>query len=1324
MIVGIILFVVAIGGTVVALAMAVKVGDLQAKFTDQEIVSSDSDLYDQTLFDAVKAVIGDVQNFDQLSLETLYDHYGIGLLQGVGGIDFTNKDFYSAPLKDIMGDFSIIVNSFTLRDISGLTGNDFETYNLPILTENLDNNVKTALDNILGSIKGDLTVRTIKTKLIPDFNVENDLIKALQDIPFSSFGSAINAFRLCTFLDVNTDTFVPSGAVKVFVKVDRYEEVSKADLAQKGDFVYKDGVELFSADAVDTDADGKTDKMVERELRFANKGTAEAPNYVVDNSCYGTDFDANATETKFYRHVEYAEYQTGTTYPDGTEYFVKGFANRITSFDNETAPGTFELYFKGFLSLKDLYAEEAGDKVELNGKVTGATIDVNGALYKKGEGEGATYEASTQYTIKDETIKKNSKLMKKDFESTRTIYLRVHEGTSKPLLQSFAYITLAELQDMDDFVDNVTVGDVIEVKEDSSKILKALKDTKFGDISTKIDSLVIDEVIDVVFDEYTVNNVDGEYVYIESEKEGNFVLYNAKRHPGMQRYARTEIPGDPITYEYTPSEDGAYVKNGYFFKYANLTDAEKALDPVRYTKNPDITNASSLIMQALALRGAKTNELGKITDDLCIYEVVDMAADDTSRVMKALAKRDCKIKEIGSVIDDLYIDDVIEIKDDSSLVMKSLAKRKCKIKDLGKITDELSLKESMKIVMDNFVLDDVNGVFVCVEDVESYIPYDEVENLGWDRFVKVGDAWVAYDSTDPAHEGLVQYVHGRYYTLYNPAVHTSVDHFYTREEVAGSSSKVLQRFANTTLGKFTDAFTGLILGDVLKIEADRYAVADADYLNFVLHPDHADEQYFYYEATDGLYLLANAEYRAAHPDDTFYRVEKVGKSKKIIKKLAYAKVDNLSSAIDKIMDDMFLSDLIDIYDHYQVVETTDPVTDASKFLLLSDGTQDEAGNDIVYVYDNSGKYIKSPIEYAPATDLELGSVSNSIYGWTAAPNDKTNPADVAQFTVLMSSGNIYYKDGTEYINNIPLCTYVFYSDSAAQKANLYYREAGAGAEVFPQYDGTDLYVKVMGSYIAYDSNNPAHSNMDIYCLHTSTTVEGYRYYVRLDEYRSIYVKNNAGTWQPCPATDGDKVALFTDGATQKYARQYCEDVYVEDVAGDYVFFDGRYVAYDAGNSDHDGLTRCRVERGFVASKAQVHNGAYITDNPALLLHVTITKEKSSAVLRMMKEKQVTMKSMGKAVADATIDDLMDIQPDSIFDKAEIKVSTINNLGSTMSNMMNTMKIGDLLDWANITSVQPNVKSAIEDAKLTDFFTSLQYSNGAITVNMLKLYGVE
>ena len=119
MVIGIILFVVAIGGTLVLLATQMTVGQIQqAVIGSDSVISSDSEIYDKTVFDTVQSVMNDFQNFDKLSLKTLYEHYGIKLLNGISGIDFTNKDFYSVPIPDLINDLSIVVNSFSLYDIS------------------------------------------------------------------------------------------------------------------------------------------------------------------------------------------------------------------------------------------------------------------------------------------------------------------------------------------------------------------------------------------------------------------------------------------------------------------------------------------------------------------------------------------------------------------------------------------------------------------------------------------------------------------------------------------------------------------------------------------------------------------------------------------------------------------------------------------------------------------------------------------------------------------------------------------------------------------------------------------------------------------------------------------------------------------------------------------------------------------------------------------------------------------------------------------------------------------------------------------------------
>ena len=720
MIIGVILFVGAIAGTIFALATAVTVGELQAKVTDQKVVSEDSQLYNSTIWDAITTTIQNVQNIDQITLEKLYEQYGLGFFNGIGGLDFRDKDFYRIPIKNMMGDFSVIVNSFTLRDVSKLTGNDFESFGLPILTDNLDNNVKTALDNILGAVNGDLTIRSIKDTLIPSFDVAgSELIFALQDVKFSEFGSAVNAFKLCTFLEADTDSFIPSGPVFVYVKSDRYEQVSASDLANKN-YEPKDGIELYNAGAYDsdtTDTDTTPDTLLQKELRYVNKGTQDEPNYVVDNSCYDDEFKPEENAKTFYRHYVYEQYSTSKTYPADTEYFVKVYANRVTTFDGNN----FELYFKGYESLKGIYKLSGTTPVALNTLVNAPTINIvalGGGYMSEDEHGDQHFVAAEAYTVKDTPIEKTSKLIKKDFESTRATYYKVHEGTSAPLLQSFAYLSLAELQDMDDFVDNVTVGEVIDIKESDSAILKSLKNSKFSEISDTIDNLTIGEIIDIVYSHYVVSPT-GAYVFMASPN--HYVKYNESMHPGMQRYTRT---GNAEPYTFTADANGDYVKNGYYARYSDLTDEQKALNPTRYSKL-DVDGESSLIMQALALREVKMSEMGTATDKLFIYEIVDVAEDDTSLLMKSLAKRQAMLEELGEVTDELEIGEVVEIDDSSDLIMKSLDKHHVVIKDLGAIADLLTIDEIIEIDEDSSRLLQslkkrgctINGLGDAIEDM-------------------------------------------------------------------------------------------------------------------------------------------------------------------------------------------------------------------------------------------------------------------------------------------------------------------------------------------------------------------------------------------------------------------------------------------------------------------------------------------------------------------------------------------------------------------------------------------------------------------------------
>lgn len=756
MVLGIILFVLAIGGAVFAIGSSMTVGQLQESLTQEEVIAKDSALYSQKLIDAIKSIIGDVKDIKSLSLKTLYEHYGISVLNGINGIDFTEKEFYSLPISELIGDTSKIVNSFTLSDISKIADVDFSSYGLPVLDDNLNNNVKTALNNIMSSLNGDLTIRSINDKFGIDIGVgENALLAAVQDVALSNFGSVVNAMMLDKILNVDSDTFVKVGENDVYVKADRYDVVSNADLKNSA-YTAPVGVETYIAGATDSDNDGTADTLVEKELRFVKKITQDADGnevvkYVVDNSCYATDFNAETNEKEFYRHVQYEKYSRASD-----EYFVLSYANKIV----EVGSTSFTLYTKGFLSLNDVYVSVGGTVVPFGAGVSGAKITLGSTLRKTEEG---IFENSERYFVFDVPVDKNTKL--RAFEDGTVpvytdCYERVHVGSSEQILQLVAYMTVTELKNADDLLNSLTVGDV--VSSDSSKIVNALKDCKLKDIGTKINTLKIDDVIDINDESSiamkslaahgaTLDNIDtivnelsiGElmevtYDVYQAQADGDyvkvdlFVPYN--EYLEIHKTAKSEnglfVKDASDNYVSTTDETGdVYVNIGRYTLY----DSEKHTGLDRYALTSE--SATSITIQSMARRGYLIDEIGTKVDSLCIDELIRIKAD-SAVIMRSLAKRGTTLNKFADVADELKLSEVIEISADSARIMKSLVARDCLIKDLDKIANDLTLSETVDVKFDQFT-PNASGKYVKVVG-DGYVFYDSENVLmqGMQRFKK------------------------------------------------------------------------------------------------------------------------------------------------------------------------------------------------------------------------------------------------------------------------------------------------------------------------------------------------------------------------------------------------------------------------------------------------------------------------------------------------------------------------------------------------------------------------------------------------------------
>lgn len=520
LVLGIVLLIVAIAGVIVGVGTMMKVSDIPINIDN--VISEDSQLYNQTILDALQGVLDDVHNFDRISMKELYDHYGISFFKELAGLDLTQKEFYTRPIKEVVAEPSIILDEITLTDVDELAKLGLADKDLPILKENLANGISTAINNIVDSINGNLTIRGIKDKLGIDLGVnDNNIFKSLQDIKLSDFGKVLNHLRINVLLDADTDMFIPAGKNVLYVKSDRYELVAEAELANPSAAI---GAEKYVAGAKDVDNDGNTDALDERELRYVKKTVDGVDTYVVDNSCY------DGTKGEFYRHYEYEVAKSAAS-----EYFLPTYANRI----DYLYEGDAILVGSDFISLNGLYKKSGEEYVAYTASTnpSGYFITVDGLSIK---GADETYTDSAKYAFTDEELTKDSLLG--EIEEGDAEYYRAHVGTAEAAIQTIAHMTISDLQNSNDILGNRRIKDLITITDETSQIIKQLQNSTLKSIGTDIDKLTIDSMLTLVPYEYEENE-SGLYVLVEDEDNGSYyTLFNPAdpAHKELQRYDRKQ----------------------------------------------------------------------------------------------------------------------------------------------------------------------------------------------------------------------------------------------------------------------------------------------------------------------------------------------------------------------------------------------------------------------------------------------------------------------------------------------------------------------------------------------------------------------------------------------------------------------------------------------------------------------------------------------------------------------------------------------------------------------------------------------------------------
>lgn len=535
MIVGMVLLVVAVVGAVFAAGSLVSVGQIENTL-GTDIFDDESDVNNKTILELVQSLVGDLQNMDELTIEKLRTDYGLKIPTEISGIDITPLFGYS--LLEVPNHLGDVVNNMTLRDVGEFLDMDFENEypDLRVLQDNLDEKVNVALDNVLSSIDDEkMTVYTIER----DFGLslgENNLLVTLRHTPLSSFAEVMDNLPVGVVIDADSDLFVEKGAVRLYVVADDYIEVPAGELTSP----LADGTRVTETYIAGADENG----LVYREMRYVmnDDGT-----YEPDNSCYASSFDAEANTETYYRHIVYTAYDSSANYGADAVFAVKTFLNDYVS----DGAGGFVLADGGFLSLDNILANADGtytlNEAVLDGtaKVKDGSIDFDAipvfASVTADDGTVSVLPAAEYGRDPKAVLDDNTRL-----DDNFTGYLRVHAGTAEPPAQVIAGETISTIAGATDAITSLKLGEVLDIDEDSAKILQTLKDTPINKMSDALDTITLADATDIKMSTYT-EDPDGSYVKVSSEVGGTYyTLYNPSdvSHAGLQRYDKTSVEGE------------------------------------------------------------------------------------------------------------------------------------------------------------------------------------------------------------------------------------------------------------------------------------------------------------------------------------------------------------------------------------------------------------------------------------------------------------------------------------------------------------------------------------------------------------------------------------------------------------------------------------------------------------------------------------------------------------------------------------------------------------------------------------------------------------
>ena len=642
MLIGILLLFVGIGCAAFFIASATTV-DKATDMVGLDVFEDDSEIGQKTLWQLGMDVYNDYHNLGNLTVNDL-KKYGVKIPDEIEGINLT--DLYDVPLKDVIKDTSGTVQKAldcvtvgNIIDLVGLENSD----KYPIITENRDMGVRKAVDKLMGTFNDSdtLTIRWVKDNLALEVGTSG-LLDTIIDVPLSSLANIIDKLTIGMIIGVNQDLFVAQGqAYKLYAKLaeDQYVQIEA-------------GHELETHANADTCLYSSDDNgLVYKELRYVKVGDK----YKVDNSVWSSKYDATKNDKTFYYHISYVDY-TGTNASANAVYFHPTTNYTVKKAGTDPVEYEFET-LRDYVQLSSIYTYDGANYTSVTSNSGTITFNpLTTYYYKSGDD---TYTACTAYGANETPLTSKTRL-----DTSHTGYIRFQIGTSDALIQSLSHISVNGLNNVVSEIESVKLGDVIKIDDSSTQILKSLKNTTVGGLSSAIDNLRLDSVLTITYDTYA-EDPDGYYVLVD----GKYELFNPANaaHEGLTRYKKLDPePGVTVSAKALQALGSATIKNmSTAFDNLSISDVMD-INPNKYASVTGVDAKADLTKQYYkyedgAFLSLTNDQVAALDDDAVVYYVTEKGSGNAILGKLAYLKVNNMANSMTKIVDDTLLTEILTV---------------------------------------------------------------------------------------------------------------------------------------------------------------------------------------------------------------------------------------------------------------------------------------------------------------------------------------------------------------------------------------------------------------------------------------------------------------------------------------------------------------------------------------------------------------------------------------------------------------------------------------------------------------------------------------